>query len=180
MKKLFALTLIVAVLFLGACKKAEEQKQPESTPQVKTGEPGRPRAGAKVKKKKPIVISPLEIYNEDKLVTTVPADQYPTLAVTKFKVGKREVSGVLLSDLLKKHNLKGKGVILAGRGKSTQITWEQATQNKVYVYITPRKTLQFFDADKNVKGVRLPALEKITVTQKIETAATTAGKKPAT
>jgi hypothetical protein len=176
MKKSFALTLIVALLFVAACKKAEEKPQPESTSEVKTTQPRPPRA----KKKKPVVVAPLEIYNEDKLVTSVPPDQYPTLGVTKIKVGKKEVSGVLLSDLLKKHNLKGKTVILSGRGKNAQLTWEQATANKVYVYITPRKTLQFADVDKNIKGMRIPALEKITVTQKVETAAANAGKKPET
>ena len=166
MKKFLALAIILSVVTLSACKKDEKKpateqpaaqsKQPEFKPKEKKGK----KEGGKNEK----VVTSLQIYQEDTLVTTVPQAQYPTMTTTKIKMGGKQLNAIPLKELLAKNNIKsGKSVLLAGEQTTAKLTWEQANAADLYVYMTPKKFLKV-QPNKGLIGVKFPKrLDKITV-----------------
>jgi hypothetical protein len=163
MKKLGTYLVIFLLLIVFGCKKSEEQKASESN------NPNKP-ASAQKKKHPPAPPAPLEVYQEDKLVTTVQPADYPTVASAKITVGDKEFNGIALKDLLAKYKLKGKTVVLGGPQRSVAVTWEQATAKDVYVVVGPHQFLQI-SAPKTM-NISFPArLIKIRASDKTEDAA---------
>jgi len=163
MRRLFIVVLTLTLFTVVSCKKTEEQKQADAgKPGVaKSDQAFRPQP-RKRNQQPQLPPASLKIFNEDNLVTDIPPAQYPALATQKIKVGPKQHSAILLKDLLSKYNVKGKSVILAGEEISTDLTWEQATGQDVYVYVTPKRFLKVFSASLTNK--KFPKrVEKITV-----------------
>lgn len=132
MRKHTKYLVIFLLLIAFGCKKSEEQK-----PQDTTTKP----AAATAKKKRGAPL-PLEIYQEDKLVISLPPTAYTSVVSTKLKIGDKEFNGIALKDLLTKYNLKGKSVVLSGPLRSVAVSWQQATSKDVYVVIGQHQNLQ--------------------------------------
>lgn len=165
MRRLFIVALTLSLFVIAACKKAEEKQQADAgKPGVaKSDQTFRPQA----RKRQPqaqVQLPPasLKIFNESNLVTDIPPAQYSSLATSKIKIGAKQHSAILLKDLLAKYNVKGKSVIVEGEEVSTPLTWEQATGQDVYMYVTPKKFLKVFSASLTNK--KFPKrVDKITV-----------------
>jgi len=163
MKKFGTYLIIFVILIVFGCKKSEEQKGSEGN------NPNKPVAAQK-KKHPPAPLPSLEIYQEDKLVSTVPPADYPTVAASKITVGDKEFNGIALKDLLAKYNLKGKTVVIGGPQRSVAVKWDQATAKDVYVVIGPHQFLQM-SAPKTM-NITFPArVIKIRASDKTEEAA---------
>ncbi len=182
MKKLCAYAVIFFVLTLGACKKAEEKKEPAVQSQAKPTEAFKPQPRKKKKggEKTPAPAA-LMIYNENNLVTSIPQAQYDAMATAKIKINNKEMKAVLVKDLLSKYSVKGKNVILAGEETSTALTWDQANAGDLYVYVNPKNVVKVYSA-KTFADMKFPRrLEKITVSATVEAAKPSAAKpKPTT
>jgi hypothetical protein len=166
MKKYGKYLVIFLLLIVFGCKKSEEQKPAENNP--------KPAVAAK-KKRGPAPPVPLEIYQEDKLVTSVQPGDYPTVASAKITIGDKEMNAVPLKDLLAKYNLKGKTVVLSGPQRSVAVSWEQATAKDVYVVVGAHQTLQI-SAPKTI-NVNFPSrLIRIRTSDKPQAAALAAEK----
>ena len=126
--------VIFSLLILFGCKKSEEQKPADNN--------AKPATVAAKKKHGPAPPLPLEIYQEDKLVTTLKPADYPTVANAKVTVGDKEMDGVPLKDFLTKYNLKGKTLVLSGPQRSVAVTWEQATSKDVYLVVSGKQVVQ--------------------------------------
>ena len=163
MKKLGTYLVIFLLLIVFGCKKSEEQKSADSN------NPNKPAATQKRKHGPPPPV-PLEVYQEDKLVTTVQPSDYPTVASAKITVGDKEFNGIALKDLLAKYNLKGKTVVVGGPQRSVAVTWQQATAKDVYVVVGPHQFLQI-SAPKSM-NITFPArVIKIRASDKTQDAA---------
>jgi hypothetical protein len=166
MKKSTKCIFILLLLIAFGCKKSDNQKQSAS------GET-KPKAAAhegrkhRDRERGSTTALALEIYQEDKLVTSLQPSEYASVANTKVKVGDKEVSGMPLKDLLAKYDLKGKSVLLSGPQRSVAVSWEQATSKDVYVVVGPHQFLQI-SAPKTM-NVNFPArLVKIRASDKPE------------
>jgi hypothetical protein len=171
-------------MWTGACKKAEKQEGASGVKQA-------PRQGAAAKKerqkRKPGAREaratkqaaqvkqaggtiPLEIYNEKVLVTSIPPD--PSFTATKIKIDNNEVDAVLLRDLLAKHKVQGKNVIVSGPARSITLTWEQATAEGVYLTVNPAKIISVYSASPDFAKLGLPKrIVRITVSASPQLAA---------
>ena len=175
MKKLLSLVLVLVICSFVACKKSED----------KASTPGKQQAGNKQaanqkrqKKGKAGAPQALQIYQEDKLVVAIPREEYAKLMTTTIKVDGKDQKAILLSDLLKQHNVTGKNVILKGPNRTGSLTWEQATKNPIYIYPVKNR-LQVFHEVTELQDVRVPVvLIRIDVAEKpVVTAAKKAAKK---
>lgn len=165
MRRFFIVALTLSLFVIVACKKAEEKQQADA------GKPGVAKSDQtfrpQPRKRNPqqqakLPPASLKIFNESDLVTDIQPAQYPSLATSKIKIGTKQHSAILLKDLLSKYNVKGKSVIVAGEEVSTPLTWEQATGQDVYMYVTPKKFLKVFSASLSNK--KFPKrVDKITV-----------------
>jgi hypothetical protein len=151
MKQFFFIAIILALFTFASCKKSD-QNSDQKSPQQQTQETKAPR---KKGGKKAAMAAGLQIYQDDKLVATVAHNEYAGLTTTDVKIDGKNYKAVLLSDLLKKYNLKGKTVTLQGPAKQCSISWEQATANPIYVYIGKNR-LQLYTESKNLETVKLP------------------------
>ena len=178
MKKFLAFALILGLFGVVACKKKEDQSAQQSQQPAKPGDFQPAQKKKKNGNQKPAA-TPLKIYQDTQLVKTLQPTEYPTLATTKIKVGKKDVDAITLKELLARNNIKaGKSVTLGGELIKAQLTWQQANSNDIYVYVTPKKFLKL-QAGKSLTGVDLPKrLESITVNV-TEVAAKAPEKKPA-
>jgi hypothetical protein len=154
MRRFFFLIFILAIFTFAACKKSEENSDQKSQ-QAQSDEAKTPGNGQKKGNKKGGGAAGLEIFQEDKLVATVPHDQYANLATADVTVEGKNYKGILLSDLLKKYNVTGKTITLQGPAKQSSITWDQATSNPIYVYLVKNR-LQLYTDSKNLEDVKLP------------------------
>jgi hypothetical protein len=149
----------IAIMFLlictfTACKKKEEA--PEQGKMQKTSETTKP-AAAKKRGKKGAGPGVLEVYQEDKLVASVPAKEYPQLTTSNIKVDGVDYKAILLTDLLKKFNVTGKSITLKGQAKETSLTWDQVSTNPIHIYLV-KKTLHIHPTTKAVEDLKLPAV----------------------
>jgi hypothetical protein len=162
MKKQAKYLVIFLILIAFGCKKSEEQKPQETA--------NKPAASAAKKKRGMVAPVPLEIYQEDKLVTSIQPSDYAVVASSKIKIGDKEIAGLPLKDLLAKYNLKGKSVVLSGPQRSVAMSWQQATAKDVYVILGPHQFLQI-SAPKSM-NISFPArLIKIRASEQPEAAA---------
>lgn len=154
MKKLLCVALILIVGSFWACKKAEENKPAEGK-QVKNNKqvqkPKRNRRG------KGAVRPGLEIFQDEKLVVSIPRDQYVKITNTTVKVNGTDHKAILLTDLLKTHNVSGKFVNLKGPNRTASLTWEQVTANPIYLYPN-RNRFQTFHQSKALDAVEIPVV----------------------
>jgi hypothetical protein len=182
MKKLLCMVLIFAVCSFVACKKADEK----SAAQGKQGKQQASRQAQKQKRQKKGKGGPraqtLQIFQEEKMIVAIPRQDFTTLGTTPIQVKGKEEKGILLSDLLKKHNVTGKNVVLRGPNRVSSITWEEATTNQIYIYPVKNR-LQIFHESKALEDAEIPAvLVRIDVADKpvASTNGKKAAKKPAT
>jgi len=167
MKRFLCFALMLFVCSFAACKKSEQpSEQGKQQQQQQNGEMRASEAAKKKKPKKGAGPAALQIYQEDKLVATIPADEYAGLTTTNVKVDGVEYKAILLTDLLKKYNVTGKTVTLKGPAKESSITWEQAAANPIYVYVFKNR-LQIYNDSKALETVKLPTvLVRITAAEK--------------
>jgi hypothetical protein len=180
-KRIFVLTIIFAVLSFYACKSDKKEELPKSGAADTATKSGRTaskrngqregregqREGQRDQKRKDFVKSDLQLYSGTALITAIPPDQFNTLATKKLKAGKHnlEVSAILLSDLLNKHNLSGKSVTLSGPSESVSVPWEEAMDGQIYVCQGKESLFRIYDQDRKI---RLPGqLTKIEVSQQV-------------
>ena len=165
MKRFLCLTLILVACSFAACKKSEEPSEPAKA-QPQNGEMKASEAAKKNKPKKGPGPAALQIFQEEKLVATIPPNEYAGITTTSVKVEGQEYKAILLTELLKKYNVTGKTVTLKGPAKQSSLTWEQVTANPIYVYII-KKRLQVFNETKDLEAANLPTvLVKITAAEK--------------
>ena len=169
MKKIFSILVLLTLIGFVACKKGEEQKPaegvqaPQAQKQVQPSDTFKPRAK---KDKTPAAAKnpPLQIFNGANLVATIQPAEYPAVAKAKITVGRKQVSAVLLRDLLNQYKLTGKKVDVSGDIVSASFTWDQITGNDVYVFVTPKKFLKVYAPAPALNKIKLPKrVEKITV-----------------
>jgi hypothetical protein len=154
MKKLLCVALIFIVGSFWACKKAEENKPAEGkqvTNNKQIQKPKRNRRG------KGGVRPGLEIFQEEKLVVSIPRDQYVKITNTTIKVNGTDYKAILLTDLLKSHNVSGKFVNLKGPNRTATLTWEQVTTNPIYLY-SNRNRFQTFHTSKALDASEIPTV----------------------
>jgi hypothetical protein len=153
MKRFFYFALILALFSFVSCKRSEQQadqgKQQKSR-DTKTGETARKKGAKKA-------LRELQIYQQDKLVATVPHDDFAELVTADVKIEGQDYKGILLTDLLKKYNVTGKTVTLQGPGKQCTISWEQVTGSPIYVYLAGKR-LQLYTDSKDLESVKLPTV----------------------
>ena len=155
MKKIFYLLLVLFVSTFLSCKKSEDKPAAEGKQQAEAktkqgkvnkrhkGKGGRPQA--------------LQIYQEDKLISAIPQEEYKKMMTSSVTVDGKEQTAVLLSDLLKAQNVTGKNVILRGPNKTASITWEQATTTPIYVYQVKNR-LQVYHENEALRDKKIPVV----------------------
>lgn len=164
MKKTISILLLFALVAFAACKKSEEQKAAEGTKGQKQVQPA--GGNFKPQQPKPAVLNdkPLQVFNGSNLVATVQPAEYPAVTNTKINMGRKELNAILLKDFLAKYNLKGQKVVVSGEVIALPLTWDQATKNDIYIYITPKKYLKLYTTSKALDKLKLPKrVQKITV-----------------
>lgn len=173
MKKFLAFALILSLLAVFACKKSEQQtQQPTPAKPQETFKPQKGKKGNKAKQAQTPAPDSLEVYNEKNLVKAIPVAEFPTLTTTKIKVNNKDTDAVSLKDFLAKYNVKGKNVVVMGDGKTTNLTWEQATASDMYLILTKSKRLKVYTDSKEMADIKMPKrLDKITVSATVEAAA---------
>ena len=150
MKRFIYIAFILAIFTFTACKKSENSDQ--NAQQDQTADTKASPSGQKKGPKKGGGPAALQIYQEDKLVATVPHDQYGEIATADVKVEGKSYKGILLSDLLKKYNVTGKTVTLQGPAQ-------------IYVYQVKNR-LQLHTDSKELETIKLPTvLIKITAAE---------------
>jgi hypothetical protein len=153
MKKFLCIALIVAVGSFLACRKSEDNKSAEGKQTLNTKQAQqqkrkkRPKAGANP--------PGLQIYQEEKLVIAIPREDYAKITKTTVKVEGQDKKAILLTDLLKAHNVSGKIIVLKGPNRTSSITWEQATANPIYLY-HEKNRLQTYSDSKALGAARIP------------------------
>ncbi len=174
MKTLLCMVLVISLFALAACKKAEEPAQ---------GKQATNKQGENQKKPRRAKGAPrgLQIYQEEKLIVAIPREEYVKIMTTSVKVDGVDQKAVLLSDLLKMHNVTGKNVVLKGPNRATTITWEEVTTNPIYIYPIKNR-LQIFQESKTPQDSKFPVvLVRIDVVEKpVASEAEKSAKKPAT
>ncbi|MCI0412404.1 hypothetical protein L0222_06330 [bacterium] len=153
MKKSLCIALMLIVGSFWACKKAEEKKPVEEKQITSTKQ----TAKQKRKKRAKAAVQTLQIYQEEKLIISIPRDEYTKIAKTTIKVNGKEEKAILLSDLLKTHNVTGKNVILKGPNRTASLTWEQVTSNPIYLY-PGRNRLQTYYESKALIAANVPVV----------------------
>lgn len=179
MKKLLCMVLVLAVCSFTACKKADEKSAAQGKPQASNKQLQKQK---RQKRGKGVRTNALQIYQDEKMVVAIPREEFSTLGTTSIQVKGKEEKAILLSDLLKKHNVSGKNVVLRGPNRASSITWEEATTNQIYIYPVKNR-LQIFHESKALEDSQIPAvLVRIDVGDKpvATTNAKKAPKKPAT
>jgi|GEM_PF-4478556 len=165
MKRFLCFALILVACTFAACKKSEEPSD-QAKQQPQNGEMKASEAAKKNKPKKGPGPASLQIYQEDKLVVTVPPNEYAGMTTTNVKVDGKEYKAILLTELLKKYNVTAKTVMLKGPAKETAITWEQVTASPIYIYVFKNR-LQLYNDSKDLETVKLPTvLVRITAAEK--------------
>lgn len=154
MKKFVCIVLMLAVCSFMACKKADEKSPAQGKQQANNRQAQKEK---RQKRGKAPRVQALQIYQDDKLIVAIPREEYSTLATTSIQVKGKEEKAFLLSDLLKKHNLTGKNVVLRGPNRASSITWEEATTNQIYIYPV-RNRLQVFHESKALEDSQIPAV----------------------
>ena len=170
--------LMVAVCSFLGCKKSEEKAATEGKQQANNRQAQKQKRARRGKAPR---VHTLQIYQDEKLVADIPRAQYETLTTTAIQVKGKEEKAILLSDLLKKHNLTGKNVVLRGPSRASSITWEQATTNQIYLYPFKNRMMVFHQS-KDLEDSRIPtAVVRIDVGDKaVATNDRKGGKKKAT
>jgi hypothetical protein len=164
MKKLLSFVLMVAICSFVACKKAEEKSATPAKQQTENKQAKNQKRPKKGKGAAPP--QALQIYQDDKLVVAISRQEYGTLMTAPIKVNGKDQKGILLSDLLKKHNVTGKNVILHGPNRASTISWDEATTNDIYLYPV-RNRLQVFHQSKELEESKIPiVLVRIDVGEK--------------
>ena len=154
MKKLLCIALMLIVGSFWGCKKAEEKKPTEGK-QVTNNKQ------IQNQKRKRRAKGPgrgLQIFQEEKLVVSIPRDEAGKMAqTTTIKVDGVDQKATLLTDLLKEHNVSGKFVGLRGPNRAANLTWEQVTANPIYVY-PAKNRFQIFHESKALEMAKLPVV----------------------
>ena len=179
MKKLLCMVLVLAVCSFIGCKKADEKGTAQGKQQANNKQVQKQK---RQKRGKPVRTNTLQIFQEEKMIVEIPREEFSTLATTPIQVKGKEEKAILLSDLLSKHNVTGKNVVLRGPNRISSITWEEATTNQIYIYPVKNR-LQVFHESKALEDSQIPAvLVRIDVADKpaVTTNAKKGSKKPAT
>jgi hypothetical protein len=176
MKKLIYLVLIFFVCSFAACKKSEEKPAEGKQQAAKTKQKGNKRQKGKGGRPQA-----LQIYREDKLVVAIPVEEYAKMMNATVKVDGKEHKAMLLTDLLKAHNVTGKNVILKGPNRSGSMTWEEVIDTPVYIYPVKNR-LQIHHENEALRDKKIPiVLVRIDVAEEpVTTATKKGGKKPST
>jgi hypothetical protein len=173
MKKLLCMILVLAVCSFIACKKADEKSAAQGKQHATNKQQQKQK---RQKRGKGARTNALQIFHENKMIVAIPRDEFATLGTTPIQVKGKEEKAILLSDLLKKHNVSGKNVVLRGPNRISSITWEEATTNQIYIYAAKNR-LQIFHESKELEDSQIPVvLVRIDVGDKPVT--TTNAKKP--
>lgn len=139
MSKWLTFFLIFALVATFACSKSEEQKASESA----SAQPAPPEAQPKPQPKKEVpAASPLEIYNEKELVTSIPIDQFKNLFSENVTIKDKKYKGIAVRDLLQKYKLKGDYLILSGPYHSVSLVWDKANADGLYIVAYKTGALQ--------------------------------------
>jgi hypothetical protein len=179
MKKLLCMVLVLAVCSFVACKKADEKSPAQGKQQANNRQAQKQK---RQKRGKGVRTQTLQIFQGEKMIVAIPRQEFAKLGTTPIQVKGKEEKAILLSDLLKKHNVTGKNVVLRGPNRISSITWEEATTNQIYIYPVKNR-LQVFHESKALEDSQIPAvLVRIDVGDKpvATTNAKKAAKKPAT
>jgi len=154
MKKFLCIALMLAVGSFWACKKAEENKPAEGKQTSNTKQLQQKR---KKRAKGGVVAQGLQIYQEEKLVVSIPRAEYPKITTTTVKIDGKDQKAILLTDLLKAHNVSGKTIVLKGPNRTSSITWDIATANPIYIYPFKNR-LQVHSESKALEAAKIPAV----------------------
>jgi hypothetical protein len=153
MKKLLCIALILVVGSFWACKKAEENKPAQGKQVTRNKQIQKPKRNKRARGARP----GLEIFQDEKLVVSIPRAQYAKMTNATIKVEGKDEKAILLTDLLKTHNVSGKFVFLKGPNRTANLTWEQVTANPIYLY--PNKSrIQIFHQSKALENAQIPAV----------------------
>jgi hypothetical protein len=153
MKKLLCVALILIVGSFLACKKAEEDKPAEGKQVTNNKQIQKTKRNKRAKGVRP----GLQIFQEEKLIVSIPRDQYDKITNTTIKVEGTDQKAILLTDLLKAHNLSGKFVILKGPNRTANLTWAEVTANPIYLYIKKNR-FQTFHSSKALETAEIPVV----------------------
>ncbi len=153
MKKLLCIALMLIVGSFWGCKKADENKPAEGKQVTNSKQ----IQNQKRKKRAKGPGRGLQIFKEEKLVVSIPRDEYGKITQTTIKVDGKDQKATLLTDLLKEHNLSGKFVGLKGPNRTASLTWEQVTANPIYVY-PAKNRVQIFHESKALETANLPVV----------------------
>jgi hypothetical protein len=152
MKKSLCIALILIVGSFWACKKAEENKSSEGKQITNNKQIQKPKRKKRVK-----AAGGLQIFQEEKLVVLIPRDEYTKITKTTVKVDGADQKAILLTDLLKTHNVSGKIVVLKGPNRTASLTWDQVTANPIYLY-TNKNRFQTFHESKALEATKIPTV----------------------
>jgi hypothetical protein len=145
MTKWLSCFLVLALFVAVGCKKEEDQKSSGASNDMQMSQETKAQPAketAKVEPKKSAVVSPLEIYNEKDLVTTIPVDQFKDVFTAKLTIGGKKMSGILARDLLQKYKVKGAYVIFSGPFRGVSLRWTEATADGLYVAAYQNNVMQ--------------------------------------